>query len=171
MANVKKATALFAEGFNCSQAVFSAFAPSLGVNADTALKIASGFGDGIATLGEACGAVTGAVMVLGLKYGYISTENKEWKRQTYDLVKEFTKKFKDRNGSILCRQLLCFDGEMPEELKLAAQMNCHHTACPKFVRDAAEIVSEMIHGLPEEPESWDAEQKPGGGAVRGPFGG
>ena len=97
-------------------------------------------------LGETCGAVTGALMVLGLKYGY-STQDKDWKRQTYELVREFTNKFEARNGSILCRKLLGFDGEMPKELKQAIEMNIHQTVCPKFVRDAAEIVSEMVHDL------------------------
>ncbi|MDD4891641.1 MAG: C-GCAxxG-C-C family protein [Phycisphaerae bacterium] len=167
MANVQKAVALFAEGFNCSQAILSAFSPSVGMTSDTALKVASGLGEGMATLGEACGAVTGALMVLGLTYGPTSAHDRAGKKLLYALVREFTKQFESRNGSILCRKLLGFDGEMPPELKLAVEMNIHQNVCPKFVRDAAEVLTGILYGQPKPPDSWDAEQP--GGADTGGF--
>ena len=92
----------FAEGYNCSQAVLSAYAPDLGLADETALKIAAGFGGGMGRMAETCGAVTGALMVLGLKYGATSPE-REAKERVYERVREFAKRFKARNGSLVCR--------------------------------------------------------------------
>ncbi|MHC4258915.1 MAG: C-GCAxxG-C-C family protein, partial [Planctomycetota bacterium] len=68
MDNVDHAVALFKEGLNCSQAVFSVYSEQMGLDNKTAAKIASGFGGGM-RMGETCGVVTGAFMVIGLEYG------------------------------------------------------------------------------------------------------
>lgn len=157
MSDVKKAAALFDDGFNCSQALLAAFAPALGLNANVALKLAAGLGEGMAMRGEACGAVTGALMVLGLAYGYTSPDDRPGKMRLYSLSNEFVRRFEERNDSILCRELMGFTGEMPKELQLAVKMNLHQSICPKFVRDAAELLNDMLYGEQKPPESWDAE--------------
>src|SRR5512137_2490461 len=102
MTRIEEAVALFKQGSSCSQAVVAAFAPSLGLDRDTALRLASGFGGGMGRLAETCGAVTGAFMVLGLKYGAATTD-KQAKETIYALVRDFAQRFKAVHGSILCR--------------------------------------------------------------------
>ena len=74
MTRIEEAVSCLKQGFSCSQAIVAAFAPSLGLDRDTALKIASGFGSGMGRLAETCGAVTGAFMILGLKLGSPTTD-------------------------------------------------------------------------------------------------
>jgi C_GCAxxG_C_C family probable redox protein len=137
------AASRFAEGYNCSQAVLSAYAPILGLAEETALKIASGFGGGMGRMAETCGAVTGALMVLGLKHGTTSPD-REARERVYEQVREFAKRFKARNGSLLCRELLSCDLSTPEGLQQARDADFVSKICPKFVRDAAEILEEML---------------------------
>ena len=84
MDNVNRAVALFQGGYNCSEAIFSAYSEQLGLNRETASKIASGFGGGM-RMAETCGAVTAAFMVIGLKFGQAHAENKDAKAKTYEL--------------------------------------------------------------------------------------
>jgi C_GCAxxG_C_C family probable redox protein len=141
MNRIEKAVARFAEGFNCSQAVFSSFAE--GINEETALKMASGFGGGMGRMAETCGAVTGAMMVLGLRFGATLPTPLE-KERIYALIRDFSDRFKARNGSILCRTLLNCDISTPEGLHVAKEKNLFKTSCPKYVQDAAEILEEML---------------------------
>ena len=99
MTHVEKAEALFMSGMNCSQAVFGAFAEDFGMDASTAAKVACGLGGGVGRLREVCGTVTGASLVLGLKYG-------EDKAVVYPHVQDFCARFKAECGSIVCRELL-----------------------------------------------------------------
>ena len=111
---IETAVSRFAEGFNCSQAVFSAYAE--GLETETALKIASGFGGGMGRMAETCGAVTGAMMVLGLRFGAASPD-REAKELIYARIREFADRFKARNGSLDCRDLLGCDISTPEGLR------------------------------------------------------
>jgi C_GCAxxG_C_C family probable redox protein len=151
MTRADQAVETFEQGFNCSQAVLAAFAPSLGLDRTAALKLAAGFGGGMGTMGDACGAVTGALMALGLKFGHTAAGDKAGKQRIYALVRQFATQFKARHGSITCRDLLGFDIGTPEGMKQALERDTHHTVCPKFVRDAAEIVEGMLTASPSEP--------------------
>ena len=91
----QKAVSCFNNGFNCSQAVFSAFSPELGIPENVAYKIACPFGAGMGRMQETCGAVTGAFMVIGLKHGKSNSEEEYLKQLSYDLVNKFTEMFKD----------------------------------------------------------------------------
>lgn len=146
--SVEQASASFADGvgFSCSQAVFSAFAPQFGLDRDLALKIGSAFGGGMARRGETCGAVTGALMVIGLKYGRTSVEDEQAKEETYALAQRFMEAFTRRNGSIVCRELLGYDLSFPEQRDLAHERQLFATLCPRLVRDAAEIVAHILDG-------------------------
>ena len=134
----------FRSGFNCSQAVLSSFSPDLGLEKETALKIACGFGGGIARLQETCGAVTGAVMVLGLKYGNYNEDVKQAKEKTYELVRQFTDKFKKRNGSLVCRELIKYDLNNEEEHRKAKEENVFSTICEKCLEDSVTILEHII---------------------------
>jgi C_GCAxxG_C_C family probable redox protein len=144
MNRIEQAVACYKEGFSCAPAVFSAYASEFGLDIETALKIATGFGGGMGRMGETCGAVTGAFMVIGLKYGKIKAEDNQAKEKTYELVREFAKRFKARNGTILCRELLGYDLSTPEGMKLAREKGVTATLCPKLVQSAAEILEEML---------------------------
>ena len=144
MPSVERAISSFDKGFNCSQAVFSAFGPPLGLDYETALKIAGGFGGGMARLGQTCGAVTGAFMVIGLYYASPQAKNQEANDKVYALIQEFAEKFQEHNGSLVCNELLNCDIGIPAERELAKEQGIFATLCPEFVRDAAEIVEQIL---------------------------
>ena len=131
---------LFDQGFNCSQAVFAAFAPDLGIQNDIALRLASPFGGGIVRQGDVCGAVIGALLALGVQKGSASVEAKE---DTYRLAGDFITRFRERHGSILCRELIGYDISTPGGLQSARQQKVFTTLCPLFVQSAVEIVAEQ----------------------------
>jgi C_GCAxxG_C_C family probable redox protein len=96
-------------------------------------------------MGDTCGAVTGALMVIGLKYGQTTGEDKAAKEKSYELVREFVKRFRARNrGCIACRELLGADISTPDGMQKIREKQAFTTMCPKFVRDAAEIVEELL---------------------------
>jgi C_GCAxxG_C_C family probable redox protein len=142
--SVDQATLLFQQGFNCSQAVCAAHATSLGLSRDPALKIASGFGGGMGRSGEACGAVTGAIMAIGLKTGSIKAADTAAKEHTYALTHQLIEQFKERHGTISCSELLGCDIGQPEGLQHAREAQLFAQRCPLFVRDAAAIVSTLL---------------------------
>lgn len=143
MTHKEKALSYFGNNFNCSQSVFTAFATELGIDEQTALKLSTSFGGG-ARCGELCGAVTGALMVLGLKYGHYISDNAEQKANAYRLAVEFNKRFCEKNNSVVCRDLLNYDLSNPEELEEIKARNLFKTICPNMVADATEIVEHML---------------------------
>ena len=138
----EEADALFSAGCSCAQAVFTPFAENHGIARDQALKLASGFGGGIGRLGEVCGAVTGAIMVIGLSHGAVDPADKQTKECNYQIVRRFAKQFTRRNGSIICRDLLGFDMSTPCG-KLRRRKPGAFDRCHGFVKDAVEILEEM----------------------------
>ena len=141
---VEKAVDCFKAGFFCSQAVVAPYAESLGLNRETALKIAESFGVGIGGTAETCGAVTGALMVIGLKYGRVKADDKETKEKNRALVKEFLKKFKNRHHSLKCKALLKVDISTAKGMEAAEEKSLFDTRCPEFVRSAAEILEQLL---------------------------
>lgn len=116
----------------------------MGLDRERALKVAGAFGGGMARMGETCGAVTGALMVIGLKYGNTKTGDDGARERTYELVEEFVTRFKSRHGSIVCRELLGYDLSNPEERTAARKKGLFTTLCPKLVRDATKILEEIL---------------------------
>ena len=144
MVKADDAVEIFNKGYNCSQAVLSAYCSQFGMDREQALRVSGAFGAGMGRMCETCGAATGAFMVIGLKYGKVKVEDEPAKEKAYALVRDFTKEFKARNGSIICRELLGCDMGTPEGAKYAKDHKLHSTVCPKLVRDAAEIVGKLI---------------------------
>ena len=145
MSRADLAVDCFEEGFNCSQAVVSAFAPELGLDRETALRVAAAFGGGIGRSGETCGAVSGALMVVGLSFGQPTSGDEQAKEKTYELAREFLEAFGARHdGCVKCKELLGYDIKTPEGLQMARENDLFKTLCPKFVRDAAETVEQML---------------------------
>ncbi len=135
------AEAIFLKNYNCSQAVFSAFAPEYGLDEKLALRLASPFGGGIARRGEVCGAVSGAVMALGLARG---TDTPASKQEIYRLTQELLRRFQDEHGSLLCRELIGFDISTPEGHDAAADKGVFRSICPALVRAAAHMLGELL---------------------------
>jgi C_GCAxxG_C_C family probable redox protein len=131
----------FAQGFNCSQSVLCAFASKVGIDEETALKLASPFGGGVAHQGDVCGAVSGALMALGLGRGSATVDKKD---ETYRLAEDFIRRFQERHGSILCRELIGHDISTPAGLQSAREQKVFKTICPGLVKDATEIAAEFL---------------------------
>ena len=134
----------YESGFTCSASVFAAFSGGLGLDPATARKIACGFGGGISRSGNICGAVSGALMVIGLKYGKAEKGDDEATKKTRALVREFMKRFTARHGSVNCTQLLGYNLDDPEEYEKARSSGLFHSLCPVLVGDAARILEALL---------------------------
>lgn len=144
MTKEEKALDLFSSGYNCAQSVFGVFCEENGLEKSTALKLANGFGGGL-RCGEACGAVTGAIMAIGLKYGFYIEKDFDQKNICNDKTYEFIEEFKKENGSIICRDLLEVDIRGPADFRIPeAQELFKKTICPKLVAAAVRILEDMI---------------------------
>jgi C_GCAxxG_C_C family probable redox protein len=144
MNRVEEALTRLKEGFGCSQALFATYAPQFGMDRETALKLSGAFAGGFGRTGETCGAVTSALMIIGLKYGRVKADDKETQAKTDSKVKEFLNKFQTRHGSILCRDLLDTNIATPEGMDEARRKQLFATLCPRYVRDAAEVLEEIL---------------------------
>lgn len=141
------AEARFREGYSCSQAVFSTLAAQWDIDPKLSLRIAAGFGGGLARTGGTCGCVTGAMMAVGLtQRGIGPTENRPEKEKTYKACRRLMRSFEERNGSTVCAQLLGCNISTPEGLAEARQKGLFQSRCPKLVRDAVEMVQTMLDG-------------------------
>ena len=138
----EKAVACF-ENFNCAQSVIATCGPELGLDRESALRVAGGFGGGMGCLGEVCGAVTGAFMAIGLKYSKVQDGENEKRDRGYALVRQFAEEFAARNGSIICKELLGYDLSTPEGLAQAREKGLFSDLCPKLVQSAVEILEQM----------------------------
>ena len=106
MTHAEKAKAYFEEGYNCAQAVTLAFAEEMGISKGIAATMASSFGGGLGRLREVCGCVSGMALAAGALFGYSDPKAKEEKAEHYALIQKLADEFKERNGSIICRELL-----------------------------------------------------------------
>ena len=138
------AAAIFKSGFSCSQAVCCAFAGDFGIDRDTALKLSCGFGGGMGHTGNTCGAVTGALMVIGMKYGRTSLEDLAAKDKTYEVVNRFMTEFLRRNHSVNCTELVGYNLSDPKALAEAREHKVFHTKCAQFVHDAGDILEKIL---------------------------
>lgn len=138
------AAARFRSGWSCSQAVVCAFAKDFGIDEKTALRLSCGLGGGMGHTGNTCGAVSGALMVIGMKYGRTSIEDLASKEKTYELAQKFAKEFRARNNSVNCSELLKYDLSDPETLKAARDAGVFKTICPRLVRDAGDILETLL---------------------------
>lgn len=139
MTKTEQAAARFAEGYACSQAVFSVFAEELGLDRDTALRLAAGFGGGMGGMGGTCGAVTGAYLALGLRHGSAAPD-REAKAALYARIRRFAEQFQARHGSVECRDLLGCDISTPEGFQQARESGVFKEKCPLLVHDACQLL-------------------------------
>ncbi len=144
MNHVELAKKYFDQKYHCSQAVLAAFAEELGLTEEQALKLGACFGGGMCK-GEVCGACTGALMALGLKFGQSDIEDLESRKKTNDVTVEFLDLFKKENGSYICRELLGCDLATDEGKEYAREKQLFVTICPKMVESAARITEKLIN--------------------------
>ena len=143
MNKADRAVELFRSGFNCSQAVLTAYASEFGLSEELTLKLGSELGSG-ARNGQLCGAVSGALLVLGLKYGHYNPSDTVRKMRAYAIADEFTRRFREVNGSIVCRDLLGLDLTRPEDMAVIREKNLFREFCPLMVKSAVEVLEGVL---------------------------
>jgi len=140
----KKAVECFNNNFNCCQAILATYGPEFGLSEETALKLATGFGAGISYTGNTCGAVTGALMVIGLKHGKVKAGDDTAKEKTNYLCNKFISEFEEKNGSVICNKLLNIDISNRDELEMAKEKMLFTTLCPKLVDSSGKILEKIL---------------------------
>jgi len=131
-------------GFNCAQSVLSEFAPQFGLDRDTAMRLACGFGSGMGRSGNMCGAVTAGVLVIGLRYGMVDSESSEDKEKTYGEVFRLLDRIRAIHGSDNCTDLMGVDLGTPEGLHEAQEKDLSDKVCSKVVGDVTRILEELF---------------------------
>ena len=141
----EEAVDMMAAGFNCAQSVLSVFCADLNLSKETAMKLATGFGAGMARKQEVCGAVTGGIMAIGLKFGRGLADERSATENTYLLVGKFMERFSDKYGSCLCRVLLKDCDLMSENgRKFYKENNLSEKICRPCVADAVRFVEDLL---------------------------
>lgn len=135
----------FMEGFDCCQVVFHYWAKKLGMDEELAYRISTGFGAGMLQ-GETCGAIIGAYMSLGLKYGYSESSEKGQEKKQISIEKnaQFRKKLLEKYSSTMCKELLEADFSISEGRKMIEEKQIMTTFCPKLVADVIEILEDVM---------------------------
>ena len=148
MSRAESARTFMRDDFSCAQAVLATFAREMGVDSDLALRVAGALGGGMARMGEMCGAVSGALMVVGLRHGMTRPSDTLQKDHAYAAGKEFVVEFVRRFGSMRCKELLVVDLSQPEGLAQAKSAGLFETRCPLLVEGAVRILETL--GYPGE---------------------
>lgn len=147
----ERAKELFFEGYNCSQAVVGAFLDELGLDVDKSkiLSMVSSFGGGMGRMREVCGAVSGMFLVAGALYGYDDPKDLNAKKEHYQRIQELAAKFKELNGSIICRELLGLEGkDTSPQPSQRTEEYYKKRPCPEKIGMAARLMEEYIKEHP-----------------------
>lgn len=142
--NTKKAEEYYLQGYNCAQSVFCSFPEVTGLTLEQAAGMSGTLGGGMGGMREVCGAVSGALMVLGAAGDYRRPKEPENKERAYALAQEFARRFKEKHGTIICRDLprnKAFEGPGPEPF---SEEYYELKPCAGYIRDAAQIVTELL---------------------------
>lgn len=156
-----KARNNFKSGMNCAQSVFAVFAEELGMNLETALKVSQGFGGGMCRMREVCGCVSAMIMASSLVTGSADPSDKNAKDECYKTGQKLSQKFREKNGSVVCRELLglvpmgqseaALQNKTPVEHKVESSVSSERTEeyykkrpCQELCADAAGILCEYL---------------------------
>ena len=140
-----KAKGYFTRGYNCAQSVLMTFSDITGLDEKTSAMLSSGFGGGMGRMREVCGAVSGMFMAASIVHGYDDPGDTEGKKRTYAMIQTLAEKFKEKNKSIICRELLGLD--KPEGTHIPEQRTAEYykkRPCGDLVKDAAEVLEEYF---------------------------
>ena len=133
---IEKAVELYKRGYNCAQSVFATYADLFGLEREPALKLSSSFGKGIGGMKEVCGTVIGMSMITGLYNGATQANDKESKKANHEMVQFLANKFKEENGSIICRKLLGLSPGLPEGKQ--------KRPCVEYIRTCAQLIETYL---------------------------
>ena len=142
--HVAEALDLFKSGYHCSQAVLAVFAEEYGLQDESALKIASPFGGGLAGFGRTCGAITGAMMVVGLKYGNAKSTDREAAALCREKTRVLIEKFEKTHGTSMCNELVGFDRSTMKVAELMEKLPHFYMVCPKFLETVITYLEEEL---------------------------
>ena len=142
MTHEEKALSYFQDKFHCSQSVLAAYAEEFGLTEEQALKIAYCLNSGMRK-GEVCGACSGALLVLGMKYGQCKKDDLESRARANQKTIEFLERFKEENGSYICNDLLGCDISTAEGIHYAMEHNSFTEVCPQMVASTVRILEDM----------------------------
>jgi C_GCAxxG_C_C family probable redox protein len=142
-----KAAELFLSGYNCAQAVAVSFHQELGLTEPQAARMVSAFGGGMGRMREVCGAVSGMLFVLGSLYGYDTPGDDEDKKRLYGQVQALAEKFREENGSIICREILKNPPSDPNPTPRTAEFYAQRP-CARMVLTAARLMEAFIQEHP-----------------------
>ncbi len=135
----------FKQGYNCSQSVVLTFIDEIGLDKEKALMISSSFGGGMGRQREVCGAVSGMLIVLGAIKGYYKVDNHTEKAEYYALIQNLCNKFKEINGSIICRELLGLSAPSNPTPEKRTDAYYKKRPCASLVGDAVEILENYLN--------------------------
>ena len=133
---------LMNDGYTCSQSILMAYAPGFGMDADTASRLSTGFAGGLA-LGKTCGAVSAAVMVLGLSQGQGVNQDPFQKDLCFALTQEFCHCFREKQQTTRCSRILMRNGVDPTDPAQMKQLR-EKGFCTTIVADAARILDRLL---------------------------
>jgi len=140
----KKAAHAFCNGHSCAQAVLTTYSEHYNLDVEQAMKLTTGLAGGMGRMAETCGTVTGSILVLGLEKSTGKVGDTKSKEATMKAVQDFSAKFKERHGTLLCKELLECDISQEEGYKKARETGVFRTRCPHFVETAVELLDEVI---------------------------
>ena len=132
------------KGYNCAQSIMKAYASEVGMKEEDAVRMASALGGGVGRNGHICGAVSGAALIIGMKFGTTDPLDFPAKEIAYNKTNELLEKFSAENKSVLCKELIPYDMKNPEELKKAREAGVFAKQCPLYVLSAAKILESII---------------------------
>ena len=146
---IQRAVELFMQGYGCCQSVVCAFADLYGLDEETALRIAAGFGGGVGRMRMMCGTVSALVILAGVERGQTRGEDREGKMACYQLVRDLLETFKQRNGSIICAELLQMQGVKAEtNTAQPDERNAEYyrvRPCARKVESAARVFADFLN--------------------------
>ena len=144
MTHKEKALVYFGNKFHCSQSVLAAFADEVGLTEEQALKLGACFGGGMRQ-GEVCGAVTGALMVLGMLYGQYDINDTQSRQVANEVNVKMMDRFRKKCGSYICNDLLGCDISTQTGVEYARANNLFTELCPQMVANAVDVLEEIIN--------------------------
>ncbi|MES9853169.1 MAG: C-GCAxxG-C-C family protein [Candidatus Thiodiazotropha sp. L084R] len=142
----------FCNGYNCSQAVLTAFADRYGIDEPLAMRLATGLGGGVGRMGEVCGTLTGAALVLGLELGPKTSDDIDAKEKTYVATKQLQERFIERHGSNRCKELLKKDLSNHTEYQQAKELGLFKTHCPNYVETVVSLLDQFLEDSEDQDE-------------------
>ena len=145
---IQKSVELFMQGYGCCQSVVCAFSDLYGLDEEMAFRVAAGFGGGVGRMRMMCGTVSALVILAGLERGQTQGEDREGKMACYQLVRQLLETFKQRNGSIICAELLQMQGVKAEtNTAQPDERNAEYyriRPCARKVESAARVFAEYL---------------------------